>query len=235
MTDEKLEKGQALVEPQAPVTPTLTPEPTKPVEPTIPQDQLTSLKDTIAKDVSGKVTEEVSKGVIARIGEALGLTKKQEEGLPKDPEALKKVVQEAIDKKFEEVGQQAENEERESEKDRKVRVNGIVNNWFSQYNRLSQSGKVPAIKNANNENDPGIQARKKVILYIGQMIEKLKTEGSDYTPSIADALLENSRVLSGPAGANLPISGNTAIRENEESFKYEDIKGKSFEDIIQGS
>ena len=239
MAEPKVEKDQAPVEPvkepQAPVTPApVVSEPAK-VEPSIPEDTLTTLKDTITKDVSGKVTEEVSKGVLTRISEALGLTKEQEEELPKDPESLKKMVQESIDAKMEELDTQAKKEEKESKKERQTRINGIVNNWFSQYNRLSQSGKVPAIKDSSDENDPGLQARKKVILYIGQMIEKLKAEGSDYTPSIADALLENPRVLSGPAGANLPISGNTAIREDESSFKYEDVAKKSFEEIAAGN
>ncbi|MHC4269161.1 MAG: hypothetical protein ACYSTS_11935 [Planctomycetota bacterium] len=199
------------------------------------EDQAASLKKDISKDVADKVSKKVSKTIISKIGEALGLTKTEEEKLPSDPEKLQKFVESLIEKSMEKEREKLGEEAKQTQAEQKKKINTIVNNWFSQYNRLSQAGKVPAIKNVSDPNDPGVQARKRIITYIGQMVEKLKESGSDYTPSIADALLENPRVLSGPAGATLPISGNTASTENSETFKYDDMHRKSFEEIAQGA
>ena len=238
MVDEpKGKEPQTTPEPQAPATPVApqpTPSVTPEVKPSMSDEQVASLKDSITKDVSGQVSQEVSKSVIQKIGEALGLTKREEDKLPTDAEALQKLVDQKLEERFSKLSEEAENEEKEEKTARQERINGIVNGWYTQYNILARQGKVPPVKNAGDENDPGLQARKKIILAIGKMIEQNKAQGIDYTPTISDVLVTYPQVLQGPPGADLPISGNTAVRENEDSFKYENIHKKTFEEIAEG-
>lgn len=211
-----------------------TPEPSQKTS-SLSEDQITTLKDSITKDVSGTVSQEVSKSVIQKIGDALGLTKEEEEELPKDAESLKKVVNDAVQAKVEELNEKAQEEEQQTQQQRQQNINKIVQGWNSQYNMLSQKDKVPAIKDPSDKDDPGVQARRKIILHIGKMIDNLKQQGSDYTPSISDALLDNPNILEGPAGSDLPISGNTSSTSSDADFKYEEIAGKTFEDIATGA
>jgi hypothetical protein len=235
------------VVPETPVVPPTTPPatppetpPTTPVQPEPVQmkpdkpmsdEQLASITESVTKDVSGKV----SKSVIQKIGDALGLTKKEEEELPTDPIALKKLVDQEVTKRFDKVSEDSERQQKEDETARQGRVDGIVTGWNFQYNELSKIGKVPAIKNVNDTNDEGVKARRKLITAIGNIIDEIRkvNPNSDYVPSISEALVRYPQVLQAPPGANLPISGNTAVRETEDSFSYEkDIAGKSFQQII---
>lgn len=222
------------VTPEVKETPVVTPEVKPDVKSTLSDEQVASLKESISKDVSGTVSQEVSKSVIQKIGEALGLTKKEEDKLPTDAEALQKMVDQKLEERFSKLSEEAKKEEEGEKTARQERINGIVNGWYTQYNILARSGKVPPIKNAGDENDSGLQARKKIILAIGKMIEQNKSQGIDYTPTISDVLVTYPQVLQGPPGADLPISGNTAVRENEDSFKYDSIHKKSFEEIAEG-
>lgn len=212
------------------------PQPEPQVQPqSLSEDQVSSLKESISKDVSGNVIKEVSEKVRASIAEALGLSKKEEEELPKNAEALKRIVDDAVNARMDELGKKAEEDEKQQEQDHQKRIDAIVKDWNSDYARLAEAGKVPKIANATDKADAGIVARRKIILHIGKMIQTLKAQGIDKTPSIADALIDNPNVLKEPAGGDLPVSGNTASRENEDSFKYqEDIAGKTFEQIAQG-
>lgn len=215
-----------------PTTPATPAQPTQPAQ--ISDDVKASLKDEITRDISGKVGEEVSKSVIERIAEALGLNKKEEAKLPTDAESLKKLVDEAVQKRMEAEAERAEEQEIESKEQRQIRINGIILGWHGQYNEMAKLGKVPAIKNANDANDEGVVARRKIILAIGKIIDEYrKTDpNSEYTPSVSEVLIRFPRVLEAPPGADLPISGNNAVRGNESSFSYQkDVKGKTFEQI----
>jgi hypothetical protein len=216
--------------PTPPVTLPVTP-PAQPLKPTMSEKAVAELREGITKDVSG----EVSKSVIQKIGDALGLTKKEEEELPKDPKALKKLVDSAVTKRFEKESEAAGEQVKVDGQNRQGRIDNIVKTWHFQYNELARLGKLPAIKNVNDTNDEGVVARKKLIRTIGNIIDEINkvNPNSDYVPSISEAMVRFPTVLAAPPGADLPISGNTAIRENEDSFSYEkDVAGKSFEQIV---
>jgi len=221
--DQTQETPTQEVQPQVEKPTTTTPQ-------TLSDEQVASLKDSITKDVSGKV----STSVIQRIGEALGLTKKQEEALPTDAAQLQKIVDQKLEERFTKLQQQADQEEKQTETQRQERINGIVQGWYSQYDQMARLGKVPQMKQAV-EGDPGYDARKKIILAIGEMINENKQKGVDYTPSISDVLIANPQVLEGVPGANLPISGNTQVRESAADFKHSDITSKSWEEIASGN
>lgn len=212
------------------VQPQVTQQPATPQTASLSDEQVNSIKADISKDVAGKVSQEVSKSVIERIGEALGLTKKQEDNLPTNADDLQKIVDQKLEQKFNEYKTAADEEDKAEEESRQARINATVNSWFTQYNQMAKLGKVPAMKE-NKEGDPGYDARKKLIIAIGKMIEQNKAQGVEYTPSIADVLVAYPDVLKGPPGADLPISGNTAVRENESIMDYKELHNKSFEDI----
>ena len=221
-----------------PTTPPATPPATPPVtdtKPELSEDQVTTLKDSITKDVSGKVSADVSKSVIQKIGEALGLSKKEEEELPKDAEGLNKLIGKRVKEELSKAGEKTEEDQKVSAKERQGEIDTIIKGWHAQYAQLSKTGKVPAIANPNDINDPGVIARRKVILAIGKMIEKNKAEGVTLTPSVSDVLLASPNVLTAPPGANLPISGDTQSTENTTQFSNKEITKKSFAEIAAGS
>ena len=216
-------------------TQTTPPQPQAPVAPQTPSPapvDSAKLKEEITRDVSGKVSEEVSKSVIQRIGEALGLTKKEEAKLPTDPESLKKIVDEAVSTRLDEFTRQQAEATETSEEEYRQKVDETIKNWYAQYNQLARIGKVPPVTNEGDRSDKGVNARKKIILAIGQMIEENKKAGVDYVPSIADAMLARPNVLTAaPPGADLPISGNTSATESGGGLPYKSISKMSFKDI----
>lgn len=224
-----------------PVEPVKTPEdqpPTEPTPPVVPpaaamsDDQVASLREEITKDVSGKVSKEVSKSVVQKIGDALGLTKKEEDELPKDAASLRQMVDKGVKEELKKRDEADDDEVKTSDKDRQTQIDGIVSSWYSEYNALATTGKVPAIKDANDQEDDGVKARRRLILEVGKMIEEDKKRGVSRTPALSEVLVGNPAVLSAPPGGDLPISGNTQVREADDSFSYQsDIRKKSIQDI----
>jgi len=198
------------------------------------EEQANKLREDITKDVEGKVSEQVSKSVIQKIGEALGLTKKEEDSLPTDKETLQKIIDAKVSEKFEHLSKESEQQEKYEEQARQQKTQEIVRSWHRQYNDLARLGKVPVIKNPTDQNDPGVVARRKIIMGIGKLIDEQKQSDptNSYTPSISDVLLRAPDILKAPPGADLPISGDTSVRENQDSFSYKDIHSKSFQEII---
>lgn len=228
--------------PAPPTTPPVAPPATPPTVPPEPapaapasEEAATKLREDITKDVEEKVTKTVSETVIQKIGKALGLTKEEEKDLPKDPESLKKLVDEKVQEAFKARDEEMGKVSSETEKERQGRVDNIVKGWHSQYESLARAGKVPKIENAQDPNDKGVQARRKLILAIGRAIDQNKQQGIQHTPTVGEVLLTTPDVLTGPPGGDLPISGNTQVREESDSFTHEELRKKSFEDIAEGA
>lgn len=220
--------------PSDPTSAPTTTAPTPPVEeskPSLSEEQVASMRKDITEEVSG----DVSKSVIQKIGDALGLTRKEEEKLPTDAESLKKLIDAEVGKQFSRVSKDAEKQDREDADTRQTRIDSTIKGWHFQYNELARIGKIPVIKDAVDTNDEGIVARRKLILAIGKIIDEIRQAdpNSDYIPSVSEALVRFPNILKGPPGGDLPISGNTAVRESTDSFSYEkDVAGKSFEQIV---
>jgi hypothetical protein len=214
-------------------TPTPTPTPAPAPVPAMSDEQMKSLKDSISTDVSGRVSGEVSKSIIQRIGEALGLTKKEEDELPSNATQLKKIIDQKIQEQFSQLSSQATDEEKREATEKQQRIDTIVTTWYGQYNQLARIGKVPPVTKADDPNDKGVMARRQIIIAIGKMIEENKKNGIEYVPSISDVLISYPNILKGPPGADLPISGNTQVREPQDAFTHKEIRDKSFEEIAR--
>ena len=231
MAEEEIKTQQDKVEEQ-------TQEIEKPQETEVKETKsdfdVNSLKEEISKDLSGKVSETVSKSVIEKIGEALGLTKKEEEKLPTNPEDLKAIVDAKVNEALSQRDKQSKEAEQQSEKERETKVNDIIKSWHSEYNSLVAAGKAPKITNPNDPNDKGVQARRKLILGVDKILKSEKASGGGgRTPSLSEVMLANPRVLEMPPGADLPISGNTGVMESEDAFTNKEIRGQSFEELLQ--
>jgi len=219
-----------------PATPTTPTPPTPPVAPTLDTDAANKLKEDISKDVTESVSNTVSQSIVERIGKALGLSKEEaKEELPKDPKELESFINKKVQEQLQAEKDDQESQTAETEKQRQERIDSIITDWHSQYESLSSMGKVPKVEDANNTNDKGLQSRKKLIQQIGKMIDENKKSGIEYTPTVQDALLANPSILSGVPGADLPISGSTASRENSRAFSNKEIRGKSFLEIAADS
>ena len=118
---------------------------------------------------------------------------------------------------------------------RQERIDNTVKNWHFQYQELARLNKVPAIKDPTDPEDEGINARKRLIIGIGNIIDEVRktNPNSDYTPSVSEALVRYPNILKGVPGDDLPISGNTVYRDGGSKLSYDkDIKGKSFQQIV---
>lgn len=247
MADETVEKDEEVKEKEVkevketPEAPDSQVDETKDTTSKLDDDQVASLKDSITKDISGQVSDDVSKSVIEKIGEALGLTKKEKEDLPRDQDSLNQVIDQRVKQELSRFEESQQKREEISEKQRQQQIDTQVNSWFSQYDQLARSGKVPKIENLQDQNDKGRLARNKIITAIGKMIDQNKDSADpqvrDYVPTISDVLLQYPNVLDEQLpGANLPISGSNAARYEGQGLDYQkDIRGKSFEQIVNES
>lgn len=185
--------------------------------------------EALRADLKEEVAGEVSQSVISKIGEALGLTKQEEEELPTDPEKLEKLVNDRVEATLKEREAQQQEQVQQTQKERQAQVQQIVDNWHAEYNALARRGQVPEIKDANDPNDPGIKARRNLIKGVGDIIKDEKEQGlPNRTPSLTEAFTAgaNREV----PGADLPIAGNTPSGSNE-SFDYKEVSGKSFAEL----
>ena len=151
-------------EPTPPSAPTPPPTETPPTPPPAPSVD----KESLSKEISDSVSETVSKSLLEKIGGALGLTQKEKEGLPTDKEELANFVREQGRKGAEEVLTEREKQEQKESEQREQQLTEGANRfqtlWQRQYNELSEAGKVPKIEKADDLNDPGNQAKTKILL-----------------------------------------------------------------------
>lgn len=218
--------------PADPVTPPVTPPATPPVTPPkLSEEDVTKMRETIKTEVS----ETVSKSILQKIGDALGFTKKETEELPTDKPSLQKLIDSSVADKFKSQTQTVEKQDEQDATDRQTRIDSTVKGWHFQFSELSRLGKVPVIKDATDPTDEGVVARRKLIMSIGTIIDETRKTNptSDHVPSISEVLVRFPDVLKGPPGANLPISGDTAVRAPAVALDYEkDVAGKSFQQIV---
>ena len=215
--------------PVTPVTPPVVAE-TPPVTPAVSDEQI----KTITKDITKNVEGTVSKSVIQKISDALGLTKKEEEILPTDAGELKKMIDSGIKKGLEVVKTEQQEEQDKGNEQHQQKIDDVVRGWHGQYEQLVRLNKMPAIVDIKNDNDPGVIARRKMMLAIGEMIKVNKGKGIDYVPTMSDVFVGNPNVLNPPPGADLPIAGNTGSVP-QDNFENKDIRSNSMESIAAGA
>jgi hypothetical protein len=221
--------------PTPPVEPTT---PTTPTEPTTPQTPPTKPQEPTPTINTDEIKEEVSKGVIQKIGEALGLTKKEEAKLPTDPKELEKLVEDRSKKTVQEIlderDTKAKEEEEAHEKEVQEGAKRYQNLWASQYDQLATAGKLPKIEDINDVNDPGRQAKAKLLTKLYEVLQENEKNGIDEVPTLKEIYYDYPEVLTNKvAGATTPVSGGGRTHSSGNAMDYNDIHNSSFEDILK--
>lgn len=109
--------------------------------------------------------------------------------------------------------------------------------WDSQTNDLRATGKLPAITNKDDENDPGVKAQRELFKQLKEVNEQRVTKGLPIITSVKEFFYEGYKAPnSQPSGADAPVSGGktATISGSEDEFAYEDVhQSKGFFDIFK--
>ncbi len=216
------------------VTPTVTPEVT-PVTPAVDVD-------AIKKDLESSVSDSVSKSVLQKLGDALGLNKKQEEQLPKDPKELLAYIKEESRRQAEDIinarekaskDQQTQTEQ-EKQKQLQDGAKNFQETWNRDFTEMSTLGMVPKIVDANNQNDPGRLAKTKILLKLKEVIDENEKNGIDHVPSLWEIMSRFPNVFktNTVAGANTPVSGGGNSGAGMGNNQYSQLHHTSIEEML---
>jgi len=225
--------------PPSPVDPVSTPapEPTAPPAVTPEPQQLDT--EALKKEISESVTGEVQKSVIAKIAEALGLGKKEEEALPTDPAELLEMVENKTRETAESVLSERENAAQKQQETRDQELTSGAEKfkqlWTDQYSQLAESGRVPKIVTPTDVNDPGNIAKAKILSKLRTILNENEANGIDYVPTLKEVFYENTDILriETTTGANAPISGGGRATTPNSGLAYEALNKTSLEDLIK--
>lgn len=193
----------------------------------------------ITKSIRETVTGEVSKSILEKISGALGLNKEEKKSLPTDPEELAKFVREEAAKGTRDVLTSQQQAEQEAERAREEQVNQGAQRfqtlWKDQYSQLAESGKVPKIVNENDPNDPGNQAKVKILAKLKTILDENQAKGIDYVPTLKEVFYENPNVLSTETqeGLDVPVSGGgRTIATTGTGMSHDQLSKTSIEDLV---
>lgn len=221
-------------------TPAVTTPPVTTTTPTTTTPPATAPIDTaeIEKKITETVTGTVSKSVIEKIGEALGLTKKEEEKLPTDPEGLRKFIAEESKKQAEAIIKSKEDAitttETQREEQLKQGAEGYKKVWSREYDSISESGLAPKIEKADDPQDPGNIIKTKILVKLKEVLDENAKNGQDYVPSLWEITHKYPEVLKADVtvpGATVPISGGGKGGQNGDNF-YNRVHSTSIEDMV---
>ncbi len=209
-------------------SPQTTPQPVAPIS----QEELDKLQASVEKTT----TEKVSKSVISKIGEALGLTKKeQEEEVPTDPKKLKEYIANVAKKQTEEILKSKETATAETTKEQEEKLQEGAKNfqqvWAYQYVEMANLGNVPKIEKPQDPQDPGNVAKARLLLKLKEVLDENKKNNVDYVPSLWEILSRYPNVLK-TAGANVPVSGGGRTSVDNARISYEKLHATPIEEMI---
>jgi len=222
-----------------PVTPpVVTPEPV--VSPAVTPDPVVQPVETSTPPIDeATITEKVSKGVLAKLSEAFGLTKKEEEQLPTDPKELLKLAEErgseAAKKVLEDREEDARFQQESQEKQITEGAQKFQQLWLNQYKDLANANRVPQIVNAQDPNDPGNVAKVQILTRLKQILDENQANGIDYVPTLKEVFYETPNILSTATttGANVPVSGGGRTTSSTNGLAYSALNKMDIDDIVK--
>ena len=195
-----------------------------------------------------ETAEEAQKAVLDKIAAGLGLTKEEKEEARKElvppweqrgenkPKSWKEHAEYSADL-AEWKRQQTEAEiakaQEEQEKEAKETNKKWNDFWDSELKELTESGKIPEVKDPENPNDPGKQARIKLFAKMQQLGLERQAKGLPPITSVKLIFYEHYQDEE-PAGADAPVSfgkKNVSSDGDGSDYSYEDIHGKSFDQL----
>ena len=229
------------VTPEAPAettteTPTVKVEPKE--EPQEPEVDISAIEAEVTKKVSERIIKTLTGGSEEEIKGALGEQSPwaKEGRNPKDYDEIAQWATELALKKQEAVKAQetedAKEKEKEAAKLQTERAEAFNKYWDTQLNELYEGGKLPKIKNAEDENDLGVKARKALFSKMIEVNEQRTKEGKEPIYSLKEIYYEHP--INEEPGMEAPVSaGRGAVPAEGEGYEY--VGNKSFLDIIKGA
>lgn len=196
-----------------------------------------------------EVAEKAKSEAVKAIQDKYNLTEKQAESLwvwekegrnPKSYEELAENIAQVALSRFKTEVQKEVETKRAQEEEQKNQIdtyNKTLNTmWDEQIYALRTTGKLPKVVNPKDENDEGVKAQKDFWAQLHHFNQEKMKEGK----AIVTNLIEFYTMGYQPPrkevdGADAPISGPTAQGGSQEkgSFTYDDIRSKSFYDILR--
>ena len=218
---------------------TTTETPTVKVEPKEePEVDISAIEAEVTKKVSDKIIKSLTGGSEAEIEGALGEQSPwAKEG--RNPKDYDEIAQWATDlalkrqeaQKAEET-EKAKEQEKEATKLQTERAEAFNKYWDTQLNELYESGKLPKIENAKDENDLGVKARKAMFSKMIEVNEQRTKEGKEPIYSLKEIYYEHP--INEEPGMSAPVSaGRGAVPAEGEGYEY--VGSKSFLDILKGA
>jgi len=239
---EKLEEES--VEPQEEEKETETPpEEEVPVEETEQEFDLEEFKQN--------VMSETQQNILSKISEALGMDEKdgkqaKEEGMippwekeNRNPKSYKEIAEYSADLaiwKKEQVDKEVAESQKEQEREAKEENKKWNDYWDNELKELEEDGKIPPIKDENDPNDPGKQARIKLFGKMKEIGDKRQAQGEQPVTSIKLVYYEHYEDPE-PPGADAPVSfGKKGVSQQSggDDYSYWDIHNKSIDQIKDG-
>lgn len=227
-----------------------------PVE-TTPETSTETVVETPATPVdpeaiTEQATQRAEERVLKRIGEALGLTKQEEqqakdEGLVppwekegRNPKSYKEVAEFSADlaEWKRQQGMKADEEAKaQAVEEEKQKTEAWNRHWDEQLEDLTTSGKLPKVENKDDPQDPGIVARKALWQAMYDINQTRLKENKQALSSLKEVYYEHYKDPNAQLpGADAPVSmGRSGGGSgNTPSYTHDDIRNSSFEQILSG-
>ena len=213
-------------------------------KPQVDLDQLRSeLKDEFRSEYDQKLESALSdqnNKIVGKLSEVFGLTE-EEEGKPiyNQGEDLNEYLekyegwkQKDLAKKTEEYNRQQEELSQQTKSQQDAYIKNVRSGWDFQTKELIEEGKLPAIKNAEDQEDAGVKAKNLLFSKMNEINAQRKEQGIPQTFNLHEVY---NRFYKGGevAGADAPILGaSIPTSGSSEDYAYEDIHGKNPSDLF---
>lgn len=193
------------------------------------------VKDTkVETPETDPVVTEPEKEVAKEVAPPIKETPKVEPEKPEtktEPEEEKSIDPDTFKK---EIKDELKTEAVEAEKAEQTRVDTVKAGWTHEAELLAKAGKIPKIEDPNDENDPGVVAKRNLIIKLGVEVRRNQADGNNFVPSLSQIAMLHPEVIEPVAGGDLPISGGSIPTTKTQDFENKEIRGKSMQQIARG-
>jgi hypothetical protein len=224
-----------------------------------PTEEVEDVKETKeepqvdVEEITEQATKRAEERVAQRLLDALGVTKEdkakaEDEGLvppwekeERNPKSYKEVAEfsaELAEWKREQTEKAKEEETKQAEESQKKTNEQWNKYWDDQIEELIAEGKLPKVENKEDENDPGVKARKVLFQKMYEVAQSKIKEGKQPVYSLKELFAFHYEDPNAqPAGYDAPVSlGNRAgSTPSGDVIDYNEIHNKSFDQLIGGN
>lgn len=227
-------------------------------------------KETIKKELKEEVTQDVKEEIVSQLQgtkdekeDAYARLEKEiwekENRAPTYKEALDLIKTQAKEEIKTELNAEIEEEEKKAEETKKAEeaqqqelTESLNKDWDEQLEDLVKSGKIPAVKDPDNNEvtiirnaegkeieripvDEGKKARYELFKAMYSASEERIANNQKPLTNLKEIFYEHYNKDKQPAGANAPVSGvrKSVSQDSGTTFKYSDIHNAPMEDLLR--